>query len=67
MVLNNELFEKRYREMTASGLTEDFLDKNAFGELKMFINAEPKKVMFLMKIGPDDIYIGTDTEEAKQK
>lgn len=60
--MNQDLIEKRYLKIKSSGMNEDFLDKKAFGEIKIFINLIPKNLLFPVPLehGDDKIYIGTN-------
>lgn len=59
MEINKKIKEK-YEEMKKSGKTEDFLDKEHFGELKLFIKTEPKEVLFFLELDPDTVYLGSN-------
>jgi hypothetical protein len=59
MNLNKELLEKKYQEMKSQKIDEDFLDEK-LGEIKVYINKKPKKILFNFNIEADEIYIGTN-------
>lgn len=59
MKITKEIIEK-YLEMKNSNKVEDFLDEKSFGKIKVFINKEPKNLIFKLKEGEDIIYIGTN-------
>ena len=66
MNINDELIRGKYLEMKSLGLTEDFLDKKAFGALKIFINSKPKTLLFSCKLNNTDIiYVGVGPNETK--
>ena len=61
MMVNIELIEMKYQEMKRLGITQDFLDKKAFGELKIYINKKPKTLLFSCKLDNSDIvYVGSN-------
>lgn len=59
-MINKELIEEKYRKMKRQAITEDFLDFEAFGELKVFLNHEPELILFSVEIDVDIIYVGGD-------
>lgn len=61
MNINEELVLVKYQEMKLIGITEDFLNKEAFGDLKIFINKKPGMVLFSFQIDDlEKLYIGAD-------
>jgi hypothetical protein len=60
MNLNEGLLRERYLELKESGQTEGFLDEKHFGMIKIYINKEPDKIMLIITIGEDRIYLGSD-------
>jgi chemotaxis receptor (MCP) glutamine deamidase CheD len=62
-MINENLIEKRYKEMKEAGLLEDNLEEKAFGGIRIFINHQPKHYIVFMKIGEDMVYIGTESME----
>ena len=56
-----DLVARRYVEMRENGLTEDFLDKNTLGNIKLFINTKPLIVLSSFVIEESDtVYIGSN-------
>jgi hypothetical protein len=56
----NKKIEEKYEEMKKSGKTEDFLDKDHFGELKLFIQTKPKEVLFFLELDSNTVYLGSN-------
>jgi hypothetical protein len=56
----SEKIEEKYQEMKKSGKIEDFLDEGHFKGLKIFINKEPKTVLFVLEFSGDKVYLGSD-------
>ena len=58
-------FEKmvgeRYKEMKEGNISEDFLDRVVWGELKIFISKKPRYVLFSTEINSDQIYVGSES------
>jgi len=54
------LVEKRYKEIKAANLLEDYVDKSTLGEIKIYIGGD-KPRMFIMKFtfGGDVIFVGS--------
>lgn len=65
MNINKNLIEKRFKELKEQGKTEDVFNKEAFGDLKIFINKEPKFPIvthpFVDGTTAVTIYIGSET------
>jgi len=57
--INKELIEAKYKDMIANGKKEDFLSPE-LGNIKIFINNKPAKLLFKFKIGSDEIYVGSN-------
>ncbi|HNX54548.1 MAG TPA: hypothetical protein PKO30_03100 [Prolixibacteraceae bacterium] len=57
-MVNRELIEGKYLEMKQRGVSEDYLDKEAFGQLKLFINEEPECYLLSIKIEEDILFVG---------
>ena len=55
------LIEEKYQKMKLAGLTEDFFNKEKFGELKVFINNKPKFSLISERIGADQVYLGSNS------
>ena len=59
-MINRELLEEKYRLMKDRGLTEDILDFEALGELKIFINHKPKFTLCSLRINSYIVFVGSD-------
>jgi hypothetical protein len=59
MIINEEI-ERKYLEMKSLNINEDYLDKMHFGDLKIFINSEPKSVLFSLEFDGDTVYLGSN-------
>jgi len=57
--INKELIEGKYKDMISNGKKEDFLSPE-LGNIKIFINSKPTKLLFKFKIGSDEIYVGSN-------
>lgn len=56
-----DLVARRYIKMKENDLTEDFLDKNTLGNIKLFINTKPLIVLSSFNIEESDtVYIGSN-------
>jgi hypothetical protein len=55
-----EKIKKKYKEMLKDKISEDFFDKEYFGELKIFINKEPLYPLMFLEIESDKIYLGSE-------
>lgn len=53
------LVEKKYREMKKSNNSEDFLDKDVWGGIKIFIQ-KPKHCLVSLKVDNDLVYVGSE-------
>ena len=59
----NKIVKEKYEEMKKSGLTEDFLNKEFFGDMKLFINPEKKIEFSLVKVrmsNKDVVHVGSN-------
>ena len=59
----NKIVKEKYEEMKKSGLTEDFLNKEFFGDMKLFINPEKKIESSLVKVrmsNKDVVHVGSN-------
>ena len=60
----NKIVKEKYEEMKESNVTEDFLNKEFFGDMKLFINPEKKIEFSLVKVtmspSKDVVYVGSD-------
>ena len=59
-MVNKELIEEKYRDMKDRGATDDFLEFEAFGQLKIFINHKPKFTIVTLPIEEDMVYVGIE-------
>jgi|GEM_PF-1757178 len=57
--INKELIEGKYKDMISNGKKEDFLSPE-LGNIKIFINNKPTKLLFKFKIESDEIYVGSN-------
>ncbi len=60
MKINKKLIEEKYREMKPKNEAEGFIDIESLGGIKIFINKEPKNILFFIDIAPDRVYLGTE-------
>ena len=56
----SDKIKEKYEEMKKSGKTEDFLDEEHFKGLKIFINTEPKSMLFVLEFDRDKVYLGAN-------
>ena len=54
------LVEKKYQEMKKNNNSEDFLDKDVWGGIKIFIR-KPKHCLASLKVDNDSVYIGSES------
>lgn len=67
MKINEELIKAKYQEMKRLGISEDFLNEDAFGELKIFINKKPEFLLFSINIDKsENLYIGSESLNSTQ-
>ena len=67
MKINEELIKAKYQEMKRLGISEDFLNEEAFGELKIFINKKPEFLLFSFTIDKsENLYIGSENLNSTQ-
>ena len=67
MKINEELIKAKYQEMKRLGISEDFLNEEAFGELKIFINKKPELLLFSFTIDKsENVYIGSENLNSTQ-
>jgi hypothetical protein len=57
-MVNRDLIEDKYLEMKRQGISEDYLDKEAFGEIKLFINQEPTDILLSLQIEEGILFVG---------
>ena len=57
-----EMIENKYKEMKGKNISEDFLNKEALGDIKIFINKKPQYTLPLSEeFGTDKVYVGSET------
>ena len=57
MVIGDIIF-KRYTEMKSQELCEALLAPDRFGDLRMYINLRPEKILLSLVIETDHVFLG---------
>ncbi len=63
MIVNDEFSKKiieKYIDMKSRNFTEDYLDINILGKIKIYINAKPKHIFLSLEVENDQIYLGSN-------
>ena len=64
MIISNiytEIIEQKYQEAKSSGESKIILGGN-LGDLTLYINTKPEKILSKFEINDDIVYIGSDSE-----